>query len=119
MRLCMRTLEERIVIRAIATTLLFGLGGTFLHPVRVTYWAPGPGEYDFVIKGHLGVDHERVCGVVTKDGDLTGANANDPATKDAGLWDVVTMKSAGARTGISRSKLPLDAAKLAAEEDCR
>jgi hypothetical protein len=29
------------------------------------------------------------------------------------------MKSAGARVGISRSKLPLDAAKLAAEQDCR
>jgi hypothetical protein len=102
-----------------ATTLLFGLGGSLLHPVRVTYWVQAPGEYDFVIKGHLGVDHERICAVVTRDDDPTDGNANDAATKDGGLWDVETMKSAGARVGISRNKLPLDAAKLAAEQDCR
>jgi hypothetical protein len=29
------------------------------------------------------------------------------------------LTSAGAHDGISRSRLPLDAAKLAAEQDCR
>jgi hypothetical protein len=78
--------------------------GSFLHPVRVTYWVQNSDEYDLVIKDHLGVDHERICGIVSKDGDL---------------WDTVTLKSAGAKDGISRNKLPLDAAKLAAEQDCR
>lgn len=107
------------MIRVMATTLLFGLGVSFLHPVRVTYWTQAPGELDFVIKGHLGEDHERICAVVTRDGDPNQANSNAPAAQDGGLWDVVTMKSAGARVGISRNKLLLDAAKLAAEEDCR
>ncbi len=112
-------LEERIVIRAIATTLLVGIWGSFLHPVRVTYWVQAPGEYDFVIKDHLGVDHERICAMVTKDTDAPDVGTKDAATNGGELWDTVTMKSAGARVGISRNKLPLDAAKLAAEEDCR
>jgi hypothetical protein len=103
------------VIRALATTLLVGIWGSFLHPVRVTYWVQSSGEYDFVIKDHLGVDHERVCAMVTRDGDPTDGTVK----KDDVLWDAVTMKSAGARVGISRNKLPLDAAKLAAEQDCR
>ena len=107
------------MIRAMATTLLFGLGGSFLHPVRVTYWTQAPGEYDFVIKGHLGVDHERVCAVVTRDGDPSDGTAKTAGPQDDALWDVVTMTSAGARVGITRNKLPLDAAKLAAEQDCR
>jgi hypothetical protein len=57
--------------------------------------------------------------MVTRDGDPTSPAANDATAKDSGLWDTVTMKSAGAHIGISRSKLPLDAAKLAAEQDCR
>ena len=89
------------MIRSLATILLFG---TFLHPVRVTYWVQSSNEYDLVIKDHLGVDHERICGIVSKDGDL---------------WDTVTLISAGAHEGISRPNLPLDAAKLAAEQDCR
>jgi hypothetical protein len=89
------------VIRSLAAVLLFG---TFLHPVRVTYWVQSSNEYDLVIKDHLGVDHERICGIVSKDGDL---------------WDTVTLISAGAHEGISRPNLPLDAAKLAAEQDCR
>lgn len=107
------------MIRAIATTLLVGIWGSFLHPVRVTYWVQAPDEYDFVIKDHLGVDHERICAMVTKDADATDASAKDAVTSDGPLWDTVTMKSAGARVGISRNKLPLDAAKLAAEQDCR
>ena len=56
--------------------------------------------------------------MVTRDSDpATGRER--PTAKDSGLWDTVTMKSAGARIGISRNKLPLDAAKLAAEQDCR
>ncbi len=101
------------MIRVLATTLLLGLWGSFLHSARVTYWVQAPGEYDFVIKGHLGVDHERICAVVTKDSDPSGRDAKD------GLWDTVTMKSAGARVGITLNKVPLDAAKLAAEQDCR
>jgi hypothetical protein len=112
-------LEERTVIRALATTLLLGIWGSFLHPVRVTYWVQAPGEYDFVIKDHLGVDHERICAMVTRDGDPADGSVKDATTKDDVLWDTVTMKSAGARVGISRDKLPLDAAKLAAEQDCR
>jgi hypothetical protein len=97
-----------------ATTLLLGIWASFLHPARVTYWVQSPGEYDFVIKDHLGVDHERICGIVTKDNDPKNAQANA-----GNLWDTVTLPSAGAHEGISRSKLPLDAAKLAAEQDCR
>lgn len=107
------------MIRALSTTLLFGLGISFLRPARVTYWVQTTGEYDFVIKGHLGVDHERICAVVTRDNDPANGSENSPTAKDGGLWDAVTMKSAGARIGISRNKLPLDAAKLAAEQDCR
>lgn len=107
------------MIRALATTLLFGIGGSFLRPVRVTYWVQGLDEYDFVIKDHLGVDHERICAMVTRDGDPTEPDAKDASSKDGGLWDTVTMTSAGARIGISRDKLPLDAAKMAAEQDCR
>jgi hypothetical protein len=111
-------------MRAMAVTLLIGLSASFLRPARVTYWVQAPGEYDFVVKDHLGVDHERVCGMVTRNNDpkdAAGADAagRDSADKDAGLWDTVTMTSAGAHVGISRSKLPLDAAKLAAEQDCR
>ena len=57
-----------------------------------------------MIKDHLGVDHERICGIVSRDGEL---------------WDTVTLKSGGAKDGISRNQLPLDAAKMAAEQDCR
>jgi hypothetical protein len=102
-----------------ASTLLVGMWGSFVHPARVTYWVQAPGEYDFVIKGHLGVDHERICAVVTRDTDTTDAEGKDATTNDGGLWDTVTMKSAGAHVGISRNQLPLDAAKLAAEQDCR
>jgi hypothetical protein len=97
-----------------ATTLLLGIWASFLHPARVTYWVQSPGEYDFVIKEHLGGDHERICGIVTRDSDTKSA-----AARDGGLWDTVTLPSAGAHIGISRSRLPLDAAKLAAEQDCR
>lgn len=92
------------MVRAIKTALLVGAMGSFLHPVKVTYWVQSSNEYDLVIKDHLGVDHERICGIVTKDGEL---------------WDTVTLKSAGARDGIERNQLPLDAAKMAAEQDCR
>ncbi len=97
-----------------ATTLLLGIGSSFLRPARVTYWVQAPSEYDFVIKDHLGTDHERICAVVSRDDDTKDGDA-----KDGDLWDTVTLKSAGARVGISRNKLPLDAAKLAAEQDCR
>jgi hypothetical protein len=102
-----------------AVTLLIGLWASFLRPARVTYWVQAPGEYDFVVKDHLGIDHERICGMVTKDNDPKDAADNNTASGDASLWDTVTLTSAGAHVGISRSKLPLDAAKLAAEQDCR
>jgi hypothetical protein len=106
-----------------AAMLLLGMGSnvskSFLRPARVTYWVQAPGEYDFVVKGHLGVDHERICAVVVRDTDAIDRGGKDAPTNDGGLWDTVTMKSAGARVGISRDKLPLDAAKLAAEQDCR
>ena len=89
------------MILSFATVLLLG---SLLHPARVTYWVQSSNEFDLVIKDHLGIDHERICGIVSKDGDL---------------WDTVTLTSAGAHDGISRDKLPLDAAKLAAEQDCR
>jgi hypothetical protein len=89
------------VIRAVAAMLFLA---SLIHPARVTYWVSTPGEYDFVVKAHLGTDHERICGIVTKDGDL---------------WDTMTIRSAGARVGIVRDGLPLDAAKSAAEQDCR
>jgi hypothetical protein len=106
-----------------AVVLLVGMwgssSGSFLRPARVTYWVQAPGEYDFVIKGHLGVDHERICAIVVRDTDTSDSGGRDAPTNDGGLWDTVTMRSAGARVGISRDKLPLDAAKLAAEQDCR
>jgi hypothetical protein len=89
------------VIRAISATLLLS---SLLNPARVSYWVSTPGEYDFVVKAHLGGDHERICGVVTVDGTL---------------WDTMTIRSAGARIGIAKDGLPLDAAKLAVEQDCR
>jgi hypothetical protein len=110
-------------MQAVAAILLVGMWGSvpgsFPRPARVTYWVQAPGEYDFVIKGHLGVDHERICAVVIRDADATDSHGKDATTKDGGLWDTVTMKSAGARVGISRNKLPLDAARRAAEQDCR
>lgn len=89
------------MIQIIAAILFLG---SLVHPARVAYWVSAPNEYDFVIKAHLGVDHERICGIVTK---------------DASLWDAITMRSGGARVGIDRNGLPLDAAKLAVEQDCR
>jgi hypothetical protein len=77
---------------------------SLLHPVRVTFWMQQPGEEDFMIKAHLGGDHDRVCGVLTKDGDA---------------WDVMTIKSGGARVGITKNGLPHDAAVQAIEDDCR
>ena len=92
------------MFRVLGTTLLLVGLGTFFHPEKVTYWVQNSNEYDLVVKAHLGVDHERICGIVTKDGDL---------------WDTVTLRSAGAKDGISRDQLPLEAAKMAAEQDCR
>lgn len=92
------------MFRVLGTTLLLVGLASFFHPEKVTYWVQNSNEYDLVVKDHMGVDHERICGIVSKDGEL---------------WDAVTLKSAGARDGISRSQLPLDAAKMAAEQDCR
>ena len=92
------------MVRTIAATAATLLLGSLLNPARVTYWVSTPGEYDFIVKAHLGADHERICGIVTKDGDL---------------WDTMTMRSGGARIGIDKNGLPLDAAKLAVEQDCR
>lgn len=89
------------MIQAIALILTFG---SLLHPARTTFWTDNSGEYDFMVKAHLGTDHDRTCGTVTKDGDL---------------WDAMTFQSGGARVGISRNGLPFDAAKLAVEQDCR
>ena len=88
-------------MRALAVIVVFG---SLLHAARVTFWRSTAGEYDFVIKGHLGNDHERTCGIVTKDSDL---------------WDALTFKSGGAHVGVSETGLPLDAAKLAVEQDCQ
>lgn len=92
------------MVRVLKTALFLGAMGSFLHPVKVSYWVQNADEYDLVVKDHLGVDHERICGIVTKDGDL---------------WDAVTLKSAGAKNGVAKNQLPLDAAKMVAEQDCR
>jgi hypothetical protein len=89
------------VIRGLAALLLLG---SLLHPERVTFWLNDSGEYDFVVKDHLGGDHDRICGIVSKDGEL---------------WDSMTFKSGGAHAGIEKNGLPLDAAKLVVEQDCR
>jgi hypothetical protein len=101
------TIEVRSVIRGLGTILLLSsilLLGSLLAPARITFWLDASSEYDFVVKGHLGGDHDRICGSVMKDGEL---------------WDSMTFKSGGARAGIYKTGLPLDAAKLAVEGDCR
>jgi hypothetical protein len=89
------------VIRGLAALLLMG---SLLHPARITFWLNDSGEYDFVVKAHLGGDHDRICGIVSP---------------DEKLWDSMTFQSGGAHVGISKTGLPLDAAKLAVEQDCR
>ena len=89
------------MIKALAAVFVFG---SLLHPARITFWQNDLGEYDFMVKDHLGGDHDRVCGIVSKNGEL---------------WDSQTFKSGGAHDGVSKTGLPLDAAKLAVEQDCR
>jgi hypothetical protein len=91
------------MIKGLAAVFVFG---SLLHPARVTFWQSNSGEFDFVIKDHLGGDHDRVCGIVSQDADGT-------------LWDSLTFKSGGAHKGMAKNNLPLDAAKLAVEQDCR
>jgi len=96
-----RIIEEASVTRALSALLIFG---TLFHPARITFWLNSSGEYDFMVKAHLGTDRDRTCGTVTADGEL---------------WDALTFPSGGAHAGISKTNLPLDAAKQAVEQDCR
>lgn len=87
--------------RAMAAMLFLG---SLLHPVRVTFWVQKTDEYDFVLKDHLGVDADRICGTVSRDGEL---------------WDAATFKSGGARAALSSDGMSLVAAKLTVEQVCR
>jgi hypothetical protein len=75
-----------------------------MPPVRAGYWKVNGDENDYYIVSKLdNGDRDRVCGVVTKD--ETG-------------WDVLTLKSGGAKTGFDGKADNFDLAKYEVEQDC-
>ncbi len=76
-----------------------------IPPARVTYWKENGSEYDLVLVGKLdNGDRDRVCGFVAKSEDG---------------WDVITLKSGGARTGFDGKADTLELAKAEVEQDCK
>jgi hypothetical protein len=72
---------------------------------RVTYWKENGSELDLMLVGKLdNGDRDRVCGFVAKGDDG---------------WDVITLKSGGARTGFDAKADSLDEAKEKVEQDCK
>ncbi len=76
-----------------------------IPPARVTYWKENGSELDLMLVGKLdNGDRDRVCGFVVKGEDG---------------WDVITLKSGGARTGFDRKAESLELAKAQVEQDCK
>jgi hypothetical protein len=76
-----------------------------IPPARITYWKDNGSESDFMLVGTLeSGEHDRVCGFVAKSDDG---------------WDVVTLKSGGARKGFDGKADNLDLARYEVEQDCR
>ncbi len=76
-----------------------------IPPARVTYWKENGSELDLMLVGKLdNGDRDRVCGFVVKGEDG---------------WDVITLKSGGARTGFDGKAESLDLAKAEVEQDCK
>lgn len=77
---------------------------SLLHPVRVTFWVQRSGEFDLMLKDHMGQNPDRVCGTVTPDGKM---------------WDAMSFRSGGARVAILLTAVPLDQARQALEKVCK
>ena len=76
-----------------------------MPPVRATYWKENGSELDFMLVSRLdNGDRDRVCGFVAKGDDG---------------WDVITLKSGGARTGFDGKADSLEQAKAQVEQDCK
>ncbi len=72
---------------------------------RVTYWKENGSELDLMLVGKLDDrDRDRVCGFVARSEDG---------------WDVITLKSGGAKTGIISKADALESAKAQVEQDCK
>lgn len=72
---------------------------------RVVYWKENGSELDLMVVGKLDDrDRDRVCGFVAKSDDG---------------WDVITLKSGGAKTGLVGKADALDSAKTQVEQDCK
>jgi hypothetical protein len=79
----------------------------FIQAVTVRWWKPVPGGAEYVVRNTLNHHHDRVCGVV-----LNPANAD-------GAWGFYTLRSAGAREGLTGSAASEDEAMAAVAKDCR
>jgi hypothetical protein len=74
-------------------------------PTRVLYWKENGSELDLMVVGKLDDrDRDRVCGFVAKGEDG---------------WDVITLKSGGAKTGLVSKADALESAKAQVEQDCK
>jgi len=74
-------------------------------PARTGYWKDSGEELDYFIVGKLDDrDRDRVCGFVVK--------------TESG-YDVMTLKSGGAKTGVDGKADTLPVAKAQVEQDCR